>query len=271
MTLFNDYVRQPLVRGKLRRRVGKWYYQSRRRLKWLTESKNYAKERSKHVIGPALIEHQSFLLRPLQGLDMQLQYNKITNLRLAIACLDGVIIKPGQTFSLWYLVGKPTRHKGYLPGLVLNQGKIASGIGGGLCQLGNLLCWMAMHTPLTIVERYRHGYDVFPDVNRKIPFGSGATLSYNYIDLQLKNETAYTFQLSLYLTEEYLKGVIYCNEEVPERYLVFEDNHRIVHQSWGGYTRHNQIKRKVTRGDEVTEELIFENHAIMQYNPLLTQ
>ena len=61
------------------------------------------------------------------------QHNKVTNLRLAIAHLVGLLIRPGQTFSIWYLVGRPTTRKGYLPGLVLNQGKITNGIGGGLC------------------------------------------------------------------------------------------------------------------------------------------
>ena len=104
---------------------------------------------------------------------MYLQHNKVSNLRLAIQKLDKLIIKPGQLFSVWKLVGRPTILKGYLDGLVLNNGNIEKGIGGGLCQLGNLLYWMALHTPLSIVERWRHSYDVFPDINRTIPFACG--------------------------------------------------------------------------------------------------
>lgn len=44
---------------------------------------------------------------------------------------------------------------------------------------------MALHTPLTVTERHRHGYDVFPDAERTIPFGSGATCFYNYGDLMI--------------------------------------------------------------------------------------
>ena len=49
---------------------------------------------------------------------MQYQYNKITNLRLAAARLDGVVLRPGETFSYWRLIGRPSRRKGYLDGIV---------------------------------------------------------------------------------------------------------------------------------------------------------
>jgi len=40
---------------------------------------------------------------------------------------------------------------------------------------------------------------------------------------------------------------------------------------WGGYTRHNVIRRRVLdfTGELVGDELETENHAIMMYNPLL--
>ena len=59
--------------------------------------------------------------------------------------------------------------------------------GGRPVQMTNLLYWMTLHTPLTVTERWRHGYDVFPDSNRTQPFGSGATCFYNYMDLMVRN------------------------------------------------------------------------------------
>ncbi len=96
--------------------------------------------------------------------------------------------------------------------MVLNQGKIEKGTGGGLCQLGNLLYWIFAHSPLEITERFRHGFDVFPDVNRKVPFGAGATLSFNHVDLQIHNKTANTFQICLWLDGEYLNGELLSDE-----------------------------------------------------------
>ena len=36
----------------------------------------------------------------------------MANLRLAVARLDGIVLYPGETFSYWRLIGKPTRRKG---------------------------------------------------------------------------------------------------------------------------------------------------------------
>lgn len=245
----------------------------KRRINWFFGKENFAAKIEETKLAHSVIRHRSVLLRPLKDVEMYLQHNKITNLRLAVGKINGVIINPGQTFSIWRLVGRPTKAKGYLEGLVLMNGKISTGIGGGLCQLGNLLYWMALHTPLTVTERWRHGYDVFPDVNRKIPFACGATLSYNYIDLQIKNETPERYQINLWLDEKHLNGEIRADYEPEHEYEVFETDHLIKMQFWGGYTRHNKIwRRKKSKTDGSTEEeLVTENQAIMMYNPLLKE
>ena len=67
---------------------------------------------------------------------------------------------------------------------------------------------MTLHTPLTVVERYRHSYDVFPDSGRTQPFGSGATCVYPYRDLMIRNDTQTTFRLHVTVGERYpSKGV----------------------------------------------------------------
>jgi len=194
------------------------------------------------------------------------------NLELAIKHLNKIVIKPGETFSIWRLVGRPTKQKGYLDGLVLDRGEINKGTGGGLCQLGNLLFWIFAHSPLTIKERYRHGFDVFPDINRKVPFGAGATLSYNHIDLQVKNETTHTFQVKLWLDKTHLNGELVCEVSLATSYEVVERNHIIKQQIWGGYSRHNQIVQiERSKYGDVLEKVIVENHAIMKYTPFLSE
>ena len=268
-----DYaqVEQPQKRGNLRRFFGKEYFVFKRRFHWLAGGDNYAKINKDIKFDNLLIRHKSFLLRPLKDVDMYLQHNKVTNLKIAISKINGVVIKPGETFSIWQMVGRPTKRKGYLEGLTLENGKISKGVGGGLCQLGNLLYWMALHTPLTIKERWRHSYDVFPDINRTIPFACGATLSYNYIDLQLKNDTKDSYQINLWIDDEYLNGEIICNSNLNLEYEIYETDHLFQHQWWGGYTRHNRIWKKITNLEthETTDELVTENNAIMMYNPML--
>jgi vancomycin resistance protein VanW len=262
---------KPIQRSALRQLLGKEYYILKRKLHWLFSNKKWATEKNPVLFDNLVFSHKSIILRPLKNVDMYLQENKRKNLELAIKHLDGILIKPGETFSFWKLVGRPTKRKGYLEGLVLNQGKIDKGIGGGLCQLGNLLFWIFSHSPLTVTERYRHGFDVFPDVNRKVPFGAGATLSYNYIDLQVKNETKNTFQINLWLDKTHLNGKLLSKEKVEAKYKVVERNHMIIPQFWGGYSRHNQIFQIVEIDGVEYEKLLVENHAIMMYNPFLEQ
>jgi len=271
---------KPISRGPLRMRLGKEYHILKRRWKWVFEKKSWAsrasahnlEERGQFVSQRTVFKHKSMILRPLKDVEMYLQENKRTNLRLAIEHLNNVVIRPGETFSIWKLVGRPTKHKGYLEGLVLKQGKIGRDIGGGLCQLGNLLFWIYAHSPLTVKERYRHGFDVFPDVNRKVPFGAGATLAYNHIDLQVKNETEFIFQLKIWMDETHLHGELVCEQQLESSYEVVERNHIMKQQIWGGYSRHNQIVQIETEvNGSVSERVLVENHAIMMYNPFLTE
>lgn len=115
-----------------------------------------------------------------------MQENKVTNLKIACKRLNGIIIRPGEVLSYWKRIGKPTKRKGYLEGMVLKNGTFQAGTGGGLRRLSNLIFRMTLHTPLTVIERNRHGYDVFPDVNRTQPFSSGATCFYPHGDLMFR-------------------------------------------------------------------------------------
>lgn len=263
-------IKKPEERGKLRQFFGREYFILKRKYNWIFGNNKWAKSKANSSFTNSVFKHKSMILRPLKDVDMYLQENKRKNLEIAISHINKTIIQPGETFSIWKLVGRPTKRKGYLNGLVLKQGTIDKGIGGGLCQLGNLLFWIFAHSPLTITERYRHGFDVFPDVNRKVPFGAGATLSYNYIDLQVKNETDNSFQINLWLDETHLHGELLSLKKVKNKYRIEERNHLMNQQFWGGYSRHNQIFKLEENDSEVVhEELLVENHAIMMYNPFI--
>jgi vancomycin resistance protein VanW len=217
--------------------------------------------------------HETPLLRRLKDVEMYLQHNKITNLRLAVSKIDRVTLRPGEVFSFWKMIGKPTKRKGYLPGMVLQNGSVKKGVGGGLCQLSNLIYWMTIHTPLTIVERHRHGYDVFPDANRTQPFGSGATCFYNYGDLMIANNTGQTFQLALNVTETDLKGEWRSDMPLAYTFEVYEKEHILKSEFWGGYSRHNVLYRKKynMQNELIDDEFVVENHALMMYSPFLPE
>jgi vancomycin resistance protein VanW len=110
---------------------------------------------------------------------MRLQDNKAVNLSLAAPKINGIIIKPQEVFSFWKLVGECTEAKGYKEGLVIKSGKVDKGIGGGMCQFSNLIHWMILHSPMTIIEHHHHNQiDMFPDYGRQIPFGTGTSIMY---------------------------------------------------------------------------------------------
>ncbi|MDR1329497.1 MAG: VanW family protein [Oscillospiraceae bacterium] len=266
----SELSKKPVRRGRLRLLLGKTYFTFKRHITWLFSGAEFS------TVGTETLPvecfcHKTPLLRKLKDVDMYLQYNKITNLKLAVPKIDRMIIKPGETFSYWRSIGKPTKRKGYSDGMILQNGGFTAGTGGGLCQLSNLIYWMTLHTPLTVVERHRHGYDVFPDSNRTQPFGSGATCFYNYGDLMIKNNTDQAFQLALEVTETDLKGAWLTDRPLRYSYEVYEKEHIMQPEFWGGYTRHNLIFRKKydLSGSLIDDEYVVENHAVMMYAPFL--
>jgi len=215
-----------------------------------------------------LIRHRSLLRRRLGDSDPRLQETKIVNLRLAAATLDGLLVRPGEVLSFWDRVGRPTADRGFVEGLILAGGEVRAGVGGGLCQLSNLLYWMAPHTPLEVVERHPHGFNPFPDNGRVLPFGSGATVFYNYGDLRLANPTDRTFQVRVWLTDQHLCGVIAADEPWPLGYHVEERGHGFAIGPDGRTYRDNELwRRTVDRatGDTVRIERITRNHSLVKY------
>lgn len=265
---------KPIPRSRLRIALGTLYYRIRRYAAWTLGGARYARIRPREAaMRHVVFRHRTPLYRQLKHVDMWMQRNKAHNLALALKRLNGVVLRPGETFSYWKLLGKPTKRKGYVDGMVLFYGSFRTGVGGGLCQMSNLIYWMALHTPLRVTERHRHSYDVFPDASRTQPFGSGATCSYNYIDLQLFNPTASAYRLELELTDSELIGRWVAEEPLPYRYEVYEKEHAITLESWGGYVRRNTIYRRRLNaaGETVSDEYVTGNAAIMMYDPLLKQ
>lgn len=264
---------EPVKRSKIRVILGKVFYTYKRYFEWYFGDLKFANKIEGNPFVYKIYTHRTPLIRELKDVDMWLQYNKIINLKIATKKIDGLVIYPGETFSFWRSIGKPTKKKGYKKGMVLYYGNYKAGVGGGLCQLSNLIYWMTLHTPLIISERHRHSYDVFPDLNRTQPFGSGATCAYNYLDLRIYNPTKQPYQLKVYLSDDYLIGEWNTVSEPLYSYEVYEREHKITHEYWGGYIRHNLIFRKVFNKNKelIDDQYITENHGIMMYQPFLKE
>lgn len=216
-------------------------------------------------------KHTSKLIRKLGNSDIQLQYNKVINLKIAVQALDGILIGPGEHFSFCRTVGKPTQKRGFVEGMELSFGQAQQGIGGGICQISNLIHWLALHSELQIVERANHSFDPFPDDGRVLPFGSGAAIFYNFIDLVLYNPTDKTFQLRLQVTPHQLEGELLCDNEREYSYHIYEKNHAFIRQHTLTY-RTNEIWREVCtkynvggKPQQLSNTLLYHNHVIVKY------
>ena len=216
-----------------------------------------------------LKQHGSLLLRELDADRMHLQHNKVTNLRLAASRVDGIVIAPGETFSFNRVVGNCTRRKGYLDGMRLSNGSTDAGVGGGICQLANLVHWMVLHSRLTVVERSEHSFDPFPDRGRVLPWGVGCSIVYNYVDLVVRNDTDQTFQLRTWVGERYLHGQLRSDVR-PEHSFTVEARAEQFLRRDGQVFRRNQIWRRVIdrrSGEQVGDELVKSNCALVVYEP----
>lgn len=238
-------------------------------LKDLKAGKKFSKKKNKENLQYIWKGDTKVLLRKLEGVDMQLQINKVTNLKIASKKIDGLIVKPGEEFSFWNLVGNATKSKGYKEGLVISNSKMKTGVGGGLCQMANMIHWLVLHTPLTVTELHHHSDALFPDVKRRVPFGTGTSISYKALDYRFKNTTKYPIQIRVWLDETFLYGEIRCDVPLNKKYKIIEEDNHYAKDEEGIFYRNSKVYRiiidKETNKEE-KKELILNNHSKVMYD-----
>lgn len=221
---------------------------------------------------PNLVKgHTSIILRKLAGVDMRLQESKKVNLTLAAQEINGLVIHPGETFSFWYLVGKPTLRRGYQDGLVIASDDLRAATGGGLCQLANMIHYLVLNSPLEVTELHHHTDALFPDDRRRVPFGTGTSVFYNYVDYRFRNNTSQDVQLLVWVENDVLCGELRSEWAFPNRYKLVEENHHFRKEG-ADYFRISQVyKIWIDRrsGREMNHELILDNHSKVMYDHAL--
>ena len=183
----------------------------------------YSKERSDKLRYP-LFKEKSLMINENTGQDIVYQYNKVHNLKLAASTINHLLIRPNETFSFWYLVHKADRKEKYKEALVLKQGKIVPGYGGGLCQLADLLFYAMLHSPLSIVERHGHKVIDFPSTDLNFPLGVDATVYEPYLDLKFKNTTSSSFVLDISFDDSYMYIELTSDTEFKEKFIIENRN-----------------------------------------------
>lgn len=212
--------------------------------------------------------HSSILIRKLHGVDLRLQENKVTNIKLACNKINGIVIHPGEVFSFWHTLGEATEKKGYKEGLVISSGKMISGIGGGLCQMANMIHWLVLNSPLTVTELHHHSDALFPDERRRVPFGTGTSVCYNNIDYSFQNTTDQNVQILVWVEDGELCGELRSEKPFPNRYKLVEENNHFRKEGDTFY-RISQVYRLVIdreTNQEIDKELILDNHSKVMYD-----
>ncbi|MBR5518017.1 MAG: VanW family protein [Clostridia bacterium] len=240
-----------------------------RNVKDISSKRKFVRKKSDEKLPFTVFEHSSVIRRVLGGVDMQLQENKAKNLSIAAPKINGILIHPGEVFSFWNLVGKCKASMGYKKGLIISNEKTSSGIGGGMCQLTNLIHWMVLHSPLEIVEHHHHdGFDLFPDHNRKVPFGTGTSIAYNYLDYRFYNPTNNTYQLLIQVTEEELYGQLRADASPEFEYEIRTEKECFTEENGIIYRSGNVYRKciKTDTGETLWDKCIRKNHAKVMYD-----
>ena len=177
------------------------------------------------TVYPERLRHELFcasngLYNTKMSFDMTLQGNKVFNSKLAAKTLNGLLIRPGETFSFWQVVRHADKHTPYKPGSVVRNGKLCVAYGGGLCQLSNLLFWVLLHSPLVIVERQTHKVKDFPTLRNLEPEGVDATITEGWIDLKMKNNTDVTFQIAISFDSANITVRLFADKPLPSLYEI---------------------------------------------------
>lgn len=117
-------------------------------------------------------------------------YNRILNIHKGADMLNGLLIAPGETFSLLDVLNPIDTAHGWYSELVIKGDKLEKEAGGGLCQVGTTSFRAAMLSGLPIVERRNHSWAIsYYAYNGKA--GVDATIYDPSPDFQFLNDTGH--------------------------------------------------------------------------------
>lgn len=240
----------------------------KRHIKDFFSHEKFAKTIKKEALPNIVSSHSSNMIKRAKGIDLRLQENKATNIKLACSKINGIVIRPGEVFSFWRTVGKTSKRKGYKDGRVISGNKLIPGTGGGLCNLANIIHLLVLHSPLEVTEFHNHSDALAPDQGKRVPFSSGTSISYNYIDYRFKNTTKQNIQLLLWCEGETLHAELRSQREFPWCYKLVEENHHFRKEG-NKYYRISKIYKVITdrvTGNILDKKLVLDNHSEVMYD-----
>lgn len=158
--------------------------------------------------------------------------NRITNVQLAAASIDGIILAPGEQFSYNDALGERTTERGYKAAGAYSGGQVVQEVGGGICQVSSTLYYAALLANLQIDVRTCHYFPV-----GYLPAGLDATVSWGGPEFKFTNNRDWPIKIEAsvdtakntvsvhivgtdedgsYVQMTYATWLVYGNSEYPE-------------------------------------------------------
>ena len=116
--------------------------------------------------------------------------DRIINIARISELTRGVVIEPGQRFSVNGHVGPRTVANGFVPAAMILDGVFVDSVGGGISQYATTLFNAAFFAGLDFIDYQSHSIYL-----SRYPYGREATVSYPAPDLVIENNTPYGVML----------------------------------------------------------------------------
>ncbi|GFM20981.1 MULTISPECIES: VanW family protein [Mycobacteriaceae] len=112
------------------------------------------------------------------------------NIRRAAEQIDGIVVGPGETFSLNEATNPRNAAAGYVEAGIIRNGRPARGVGGGVSQLATTLFNAAYFAGMEDVEHHEHSYYI-----SRYPAGREATVFGDVLDVKFRNDGPTSVQI----------------------------------------------------------------------------
>lgn len=143
---------------------------------------------------------------------------RIQNIQASAAAFHGLLIAPGETFSISENIGDIDIDNGYAEAAVIVGGETVQGVGGGVCQVSTTLFRAAFNYGLPIKERHQHAYRVFyyerlanGNIDPSLA-GLDASVYIPILDLKFTNDTPYWILMETYVTPPSIQWKFYSTK-----------------------------------------------------------
>ena len=122
---------------------------------------------------------------------------RVQNIKAASSRFNGLLVAPGETFSMAQALGDITLDNGYAEALIILGDQTIKGVGGGVCQVSTTLFRTVFFAGYPVDERHPHAYRVGyyeqksnGSSNPQLA-GLDATVFVPLVDFKFTNDTPY--------------------------------------------------------------------------------